>query len=247
MIGVGQDLTEPLAGAFLLAALLALQRRRPAAAALALTAAALTRETALVLAVAIVAAGLADLVRRRPADRALPAWWVGAVPVAVYAGWRTWVRARWADAVPDPPGDSPLTAPLLELGRYVGRAAGDPGAHASNLLLLVPTVAVLVLLATALRAPGPGTGHLRLALAAYLVLLACLPVWDRGQAYLRWACEPVLIGWLLLLLRPAASRARALPVLAGLVAAGWLAAAALTYAYPGTEDWVPADRRIDQT
>jgi hypothetical protein len=173
-----------------------------------------------------------------PRVRAMtPPWWVGAVPLVAYAGWRTWVRARWADVVPHPPGDSPLTAPFVELGRYVGRAAGAPGAEADNLLLLLPTLAVLVLLALALTRAPEGTAHLRLALAAYLVLLACLPVWDRSQAYL---------GWLLLLQRRAARRVLpALPALAGLVAATWLVAVALTFAYPGPDHWLPADERTD--
>jgi len=238
LVGLGQDLTEPLAGALLVAALLSLQRGRPVPAALALTAAALTRETVLVLAVAIVALALL-----RRADHRLPPWWVGAAPVAGYAAWRSWVRARWADVVPDPPGDSPLTAPFVELAGYLGRAAGDLGAQGDNLLLLVPTLAVLVLLAAGLGDRDPATAYLRLALAADLVLLACLPVWDRSQAYLRWACEPVVVGWLLLL-RPTASR-RVLPAVAGLVAVTWLTAVALTATYPGTEHWVPADRRID--
>jgi hypothetical protein len=234
VVGVGQDLTEPLAGALLAAALLALRRGYAAPAAAALTAAALTRETVLVLAVAIL------VVAPLPRLRGSVPWWVGAVPVAAYAGWRTWVRARWADAVPAPPSDNPLGAPLVELGRYLARALADPLGHAGNLTLLVPTLAVLGVLALGLTDRDPATAHLRLALAAYLVLLACLPVWDRSQAYLRWACEPVVIGWLLAL---RAQRGRAVPVLAGLVAASWVAAVALTSAYPGTGTWVPADER----
>ena len=49
VVGVGQDLTEPLAGALLLGSLSAMRAGRFAIAAVALTAAALTRETTLVL------------------------------------------------------------------------------------------------------------------------------------------------------------------------------------------------------
>lgn len=252
VVGVMQDLTEPLAGALLVLALLALQRGHAVAAAAALTAAALTRETSLVLAIAVVAAWAWHRWGGPSRDgRGGPAWWVGAIPLAAYAGWRTWVRARWAGVVPDPPPDSPLTVPLVELAGYLGRAAGDAAAQAGNLVLLVPTLAVLGVLASALAPARSGTGagtpvdgrgdlHLRLALAAYLVLLACLPVWDRGQAYLRWCCEPVLLGWLLLLRRPAPGRRLAV---AGLVAATWVAAVALTHTYPDPDRFVPADER----
>src|SRR5690606_24989162 len=55
LIGLSLDLAEVVAGAFLLAALLALRRRRWAYAAVALTGGALTRETGLVLVAAVLA------------------------------------------------------------------------------------------------------------------------------------------------------------------------------------------------
>lgn len=229
LVGLGQDLTEPLAGVLLLSALALLRSRRPALAALALTAAALTRETTLVVAVAVLLAGV--LPRRTGG----PPAWVGAVPLATYAAWRAWVRDRWSGAMPDPPSDNPLGVPLVELTRYLGSAARQPVAEVPQTLLLVLTLVAVGLAATALRVEAPR--HERLALAAYLLVLASLPVWDRGQAYLRWGCEPVLLGWLLLVgsVRPYAVRARR--ALVPLVVVVWLVTASQSVAYPHGGGW----------
>ncbi|SFB00048.1 hypothetical protein SAMN05192575_102390 [Nocardioides alpinus] len=232
LVGLGQDLTEPLAGLLLLAALLLARSGRHLLAALALTTAGLTRETTLVVAVAVVVAALLPT-RGGPGGRTSPPWWVGVVPLVAYAGWRGWVRSRWSDVVPAPPSDNPLGVPGLALVRYLGSALTDPVVEAPHLALLVPTLWALGVAATGLRADGPR--HERLALAAYLLLLVSLPVWDRGQAYLRWGCEPLLIGWLLLVGSTRARADRALRALPPLVAVVWLVAATQSVAYPLAE------------
>ncbi len=229
LVGLGQDLTEPLAGLMLLGALVLVRSQRHGLATLALAAAALTRETTLVVALAVVAAGVLPW-RDGTLRRTAPPWWVGVLPLAVYAGWRTWVRARWSDTVPDPPSDNPLGIPGLELVRYLGSALSHPLAQAPNLVLLVPTLLALALAATAVRSDGPR--HERLALGGYLVVLASLPVWDRGQAYLRWGNEPLLLGWLLLVDGSYAVRAR--HALVPVVALVWLVAATQSVAYPAS-------------
>jgi hypothetical protein len=234
LVGLGQDLTEPLAGLLLLGALVLLRSHRHVLAALALTAAGLTRETTLLVAVAVLAAGL--LARHGPERRLAPPWWVGLLPLAVYAGWRTWVRARWVDVVPSPPSDNPLGTPGAELVQYLGAALGDPLRAAPNLALLLPTLLALGLVATALHGGGPR--HEKLALAGYLLVLVSLPVWDRGQAYLRWGCEPFVIGWLLLVGGTYAARARrALRPLVWVVAVVWLVAATQSVAYSASDAW----------
>ena len=116
------------------------------------------------------------------------------------------------------------------------------GTQWPNLVLLAPTLAALALAASALRRRGEPL-HERLALAGYLVLLLCLPVWERGQAYLRWGCEPMLLGWLLLLGRrptprrreatqPDGREDRALTVLAVLSVVLWLVTATQSLGYP---------------
>ena len=229
LVGLGQDLTEPLAGLLLLGALALLRSRRHLGAALLLSAAALTRETTLVLAMAVL---VAAVLPRRTAG---PPWWVGVLPLAAYAGWRAWVRSRWADVVPDPPSDNPLGVPVVELAHYLGSAAVHPLREAPNLVLLLPTLVALGLAATALRVEGPR--HERLALAAPLLVLASLPVWDRGQAYLRWGCEPVLLGWLLLVGSARSYAVRARRALVPVVAAVWLVAATQSATYPLERGW----------
>jgi len=226
VVGVGQDLTEPLAGALLLGALSAIRARRYGPATLVLTAAALTRETTLVLAVAVLLASVLS-VRSGPRHLA-PPWWVGAVPVSIYLGWRTWVRARWSGQVPDPPSDNPLELPLTALWHHLGHALTHLGSEWPNLVLLIPTLAALLLAASALRHRHAPL-HERLALAGYLLVLLCLPVWERGQAYLRWGCEPMLLGWLLLIGR---RHDRALAALAVLSVVLWLVTATQSVGYP---------------
>jgi hypothetical protein len=245
VVGVGQDLTEPLAGVLLLGSLYAIRVRWFVPAALTLTVAALTRETTLVLAVAVLLTWLASYAGtpRSGHRRPTPPWWVGAVPLVGYAGWRTWVRARWSGLVPDPPSDSPLRPPLAALLDYLGHSFTHLGAEWPNLVLLIPTLAGLILAASALRHRSEPL-HERLALGGYLVMLLCLPVWERGQAYLRWGCEPMLLGWLLLIGRrrptprpadstqPVGRDDRALTVLAALSVVLWLVTATQSVGYP---------------
>jgi hypothetical protein len=229
VVGVGQDLTEPLAGALLLGSLYAIRVGRFGTATLALVAAALTRETTLVLAVAVLLASVVGSHRRGVVG---PPRWVGGIPLVVYAGWRCWVRARWSDQVPDPPSDNPLRAPVTALLDYVGHAGTHLGSEWPNLVLLVPTIAALTLAASALR-HREAPLHERIALAGYLVVLLCLPVWERGQAYLRWGCEPMLLGWLLLVTRGRAARDdRALTLLAALSVVLWLVTVTQSVGYP---------------
>ena len=223
-VGVGQDLTEPLAGALLLGCLVAIRAGRWVLATCALTAAALTRETTLVLAAAVLVASLAG---RSDSGRGTPPGWVGAVPLIVYAGWRAWVRARWADLVPAPPSDNPMGAPLVALVNHLGHALTHLGVEWPNLVLLIPTLGALALAGLTLRHPD-GPLHERLALAGYLAVLLCLPVWDRGQAYLRWGCEPMLLAWVLLIGR----QSRALTALAVLSTTIWLVVVTQSVGYP---------------
>ncbi|UUZ59990.1 hypothetical protein [Nocardioides sp. B-3] len=117
-----------------------------------------------------------------------------------------------------------LEAPLTALGKYLGLAATHLGSEWPNLVLLLPTLAAFGIAAAALR-HRDGPPYERLALAGYLALLLCLPVWDRGQAYLRWGCEPMLLARVLQL----GGRLRALAVITVLL---WVPAAAQSLGYP---------------
>ena len=64
-----------------------------------------------------------------------------------------------------------------------------------------------------------------------LFLFVCLPVWQRGQAYLRWACEPVMIGWLIAL----GARRNRVRALAVAVAVLWAVTAIDLVTFPGLD------------
>src|SRR5688572_26344048 len=120
-----------------------------------------------------------------------------------------------------------MGAPLAALVNHLGHALTHLGSEWPNLVLLIPTLGALALAGLTVRhADGPL--HERLALVGYLGLLLCLPVWDRGQAYLRWGCEPMLLTWVLLIGR----QSRALTALAVLSATIWLVAVTQSVGYP---------------
>lgn len=83
---VGHDLTEITEYAFLLGGLLALRRGRPLLAAAALTAAVLTRETAVVTVAAVGIVRLADLLRRRARAGTADLPWT--LPLVIFAAWQ---------------------------------------------------------------------------------------------------------------------------------------------------------------
>ncbi len=83
---LGRDTAEPLAAVCLLGGMLAYRRRRPVLAAVLLAYGALTRETVLVVPVAIAIVRLAQLARRRAKPGSDDLTW--AVPIAVFTGWQ---------------------------------------------------------------------------------------------------------------------------------------------------------------
>lgn len=242
VVAISQNLTEAVVGAFLVAALLALRRQRWAAATACLLAAALTRETSLVFSVALLAASFSPVVRRLAAARGpdgapargpkVPVW-VPLVPIVGYVAWRAVINQRWVGAIEGgTESDALLAPPFVRLLQYLGRVVEDPGAASLvNLAQLGLTIAAVVLLALAWRDRTGGLPHERVALALLLALFVCLPVWQRGQAYLRWACEPVLIGWVVAL----GARSGRVRGLAVVVAALWVVTTLDLVAFPGLD------------
>ena len=239
VVALGQDLTEVVCGAFLLGGILAIERRRWAVAAACLTAAALTRESSLIFSVALLFAAVSPLVRRkvtaRKADGTVPSGrvpaWVAIVPLGTYLAWRLWMRSKWAGAIAGgPESDALLGPPLVALLSYIGRTIVHPStADPWNIPELILMVLTVIWLVRTFADQTSGQPHERLAFVAVIALLACLPVWSRGQAYLRWTCEPLLLGWLLTL----RARPRRSQVLAVLVAMLWLVTTAEHMTFPG--------------
>ncbi|MCU1353972.1 MAG: hypothetical protein JWM05_3181 [Acidimicrobiales bacterium] len=203
MVGLARDLSEVVAGALLMAAVLALRRERWAVAAAALVAAALTRETTLVLAAGIVGGWLFARLPLRgwwgsfaDRERRVPLW-VGLLPLGVSAGWHLALAERWKD-VPQtgPKIPSFVGVPLWPLLRQLGSWVAHPDAVALVQLVQVLILAFVVIsLATTLADRGAGRAHERLALVAAVAIMSMLPVWDRNVVFLRWADEAVLLGF----------------------------------------------------
>lgn len=204
-VAVARDLAEPLALALLLAAVLALRRHRWLWAAVALTAASLTRETSLVLAFAIVGAHLADRWRRGrrvpglgAVGRRVPLA-VGLAPLAAYGAWRVLLRAWWGPgATARHAPESFFTVPFVALVRQLAEwTLGLGSAEAVDVWMLVQLLLVLGVLAchvTAAADTRAGLAHERLALLGFLALLAMVPAWDRSVVFLRWPAEAVAVG-----------------------------------------------------
>lgn len=242
VVAISQNLTEAVVGAFLIASLLALRRQRWALAAAGLVAAALTRETSLIFSVALLATSFSPLVRRLAAAKAddgspargprVPVW-VPAIPIATYVAWRAVINSRWVGAIEGgTESDALLAPPFVRLVEYLATVIRDPGAASIvNLAQLGLTIAAAALLTLAWRDRRSGLPHERLALALLLVLFVSLPVWQRGQAYLRWACEPVMIGWLVAL----GARSNRVHGLAVVVALLWTVTAVDLVTFPGLD------------
>ena len=206
---LSRDTAEPVAAAFLVAALLAIRARRPVLAGPLLAFAALTRETAMVAVAALAVVRVAGLIRGRLRPGREDITWV--LPAAVFGAWQVLVYAIAG------------TFPLIADG---GRNAGAPfiapfEAFRTNLshidwtsysstdlwlaemaVLLFFAVAALSSLRTS-RAPA----HERLALVLFLfeICLVTPDTWSSRTADLRSFVEVYLMAVIVLLGRPRVS------------------------------------------
>lgn len=218
-MSVGNDLTEPVAAACLLGGIIAYRRGRPVLAGAAFGYGALTRETVLIVPLAL---GLTRLISwaRRPARpqaclSAADLAWV--LPVVMFAAWQLVLRqvtgsvilmdSAASNASPGLPFSQFASAFRMNLGLL-----WPPTGAACIWFLEVAALAACTAAALAsLRAPGPQ--YERFAFLLYVVELGALSanIWS-GHADLRSIDEVYLLGTLILL----GSRRRL----------GWLAAAA---------------------
>jgi hypothetical protein len=191
LVALALDLSEVLAAALLLGALLALRRERWAPATALLVAAALTRETTLLVALAVLAAALLPRLRAR-----VPIV-VGVVPLVVDGAWRLALRAWWGPT-PAAAGDvdAAVGVPFVGLARQLAHLTDLDG---TGLLQLVLALAGVVLAATALLDRDAGRPHERLALAGALVLVSATTKWNLDVTFLRWTGDAVVLGWLVAL------------------------------------------------
>jgi hypothetical protein len=184
---LARDLSEIVQACFLVGTLLALRQGRWRAAGLLMPLAVLTRETAVILAVVLLAW---SVIRRLTArDKKDNAWFVGAAGLLCYLSLQAALWARWG------------TPPLVAGATNVAIPLSGPIHYWAVVGTLGRVeIAMFSLLAVlGLMAPR-GAGFLRLSLILYLALLLTLStsVWTGDVAWLRAATEAAMLAWLLI-------------------------------------------------
>ncbi len=97
-ISLGRDLTEPVAWAAILLALIAIRRSRWLLAALALTVAVLARETSLIVIGGFALEGMYRFARGDRTSAVRRAWLL--IPIAIEAAWQGWLAHVWGGRPP---------------------------------------------------------------------------------------------------------------------------------------------------
>lgn len=217
LFSLGRDLTEISAATFLLAGILALRRNRPVLAGFLLAAAALSRETALAIAVAIGVLSVFQIVtrRRRPERRDLA--WV--IPGAIFVAWQLvgysvyGVLPIRADA-----GNNlrpPFSAMIPAIGHFIWTL---PNAHSAiwlGELIVLGFVAVLAGVCFR-RSSAREWEKAAWVLAAIVVVCLAPGIW-RGEADFRGFEDLYVLSSVILL---GSRRNLAVPI--ALVAVAWL-------------------------
>jgi hypothetical protein len=221
------DLGEIVEAALLLGGLALLCHKRHVGAALCFTLAVLTRETALLVPVALATVWARDRLLHpgmRPvgaSDRARTRLWLRshphvssarpaylfALPIAVYGAWQGLLWCRW-HTLPFRGNGGNLGVPLVGLAGVAGRLA--PWARPPDALWLLELLALAgfgVGVLVALRA-GRAPEGLQPAWLLYGVLSACLgaSVWGEDLGFLRALSEWYVLGTVLLIASPRAER-----------------------------------------
>ncbi len=202
---LGRDLTEPVAAACMLGALLALRRGRPVLAGLALAYAALTRETVLIVAGAIFLGRLSEFARRRARPGTADLAWL--LPALAFGAWQLVLRqvtggfTLLASLGSNGTGGLPFSAFLHAVRVNTGLV---PSSTLADIWFLeVATLLIFAITAaTALRATM-APAHERIAFVVFVVELGFLShyVWA-GLADLRSINEVYLFSVLVLFAAP---------------------------------------------
>jgi hypothetical protein len=199
-----RDLAEIVAAAFAMGAIWAVVSRRNVAAALLLTAAVLSRETTLLLAIALAAAWLIERVFRR--ERRIAAI-TFAIPMIVYALWQLFLALRW--------GVSPLRAgapdralPFVEFARFLAASSArryhQQRLYFTESLFLAAVVITVILIWRRTLAAI----EWRFAWLGYLAIFAILPhtIWLEDYGFLRIFADLFLVSAALIIPSNATAR-----------------------------------------
>jgi hypothetical protein len=226
---IARDLADLLAAALLLAGILALDGQWPILAAAALTLAGLTRESTLVVPLALAVLWTVAGIRHRSIVAVLPGrptWPASAasqrplgvravsfaVPLGVAVAWQLVLWRTWGVA-PLAQGSERLGLPFAGIWQFT-RGALQFGAVPLVVRLGELVLVVAAALATAWSLPrSQALAHEKLAwvLALGVAALGSRSVWVEDWAFLRALTEPYLLGTLVLLSRP---DRRGLPIFA---------------------------------
>lgn len=199
LMSLSRDTSEIVACAFALAGLLALRLERPLLASLLLSYAVLTRETTLVIVVALF---LGFLWRRRGP------WLPFILPSLVYAAWQLYLGYRWG-AIPLRAGAPGVAAPFAEYLEFFA-AALSRRTHIQRIhwaeCALLAFITILAVIA-ALRRQGAPL-EWRLAWLGHLALAATLPavMWIEHFGFLRILADLFLLSAAVVLPSPLWSR-----------------------------------------
>jgi len=197
VVTISRDLTELLAATFVLAALLAQRRDRPVLVGVALSAAVLTRETALILAAAILLVRLAGdrTGRLRRPDLA----WL--LPVAAYGCWQGVVRLA-TGRFPALAEQDNVAVPFRAATRAVVDSLRTP--NVGNSAFAFTPLALLVLCGlVAVRArSAPRVPLVAFAISVALTVSLSKQVWNGDPAELRTFMDVHLFGVVVLLAAP---------------------------------------------
>lgn len=216
---LARDLADLLAAALLLAGILALDRQRPVLAAATLTLAGLTRESTLVVPLALAVLWTVAAIWRRPTVAATPARAAltvdaaserprvqvvtFAVPLGVILAWQLVLWRTWGVA-PLAQGSQRLGLPFAGIWDFT-RGALQFGAFPLVVRFAELVFVVAAAVATAWSLPrSRALLHEKLAWALGLLVAVLLSrsVWVEDWAFLRAFAEPYLLGTLVLLGRP---------------------------------------------
>jgi hypothetical protein len=199
-----RDLSEIVAAAFATGAIWAAASRRNVTAALLLTGAVLTRETTLLLAVALAAVWLVDRLLRRERRIGVVMF---ALPMAAYALCQIILAAVWG-TTPLKAGVPDRARPFVEYARFLATASMRRN-HQERLyflesLFLAGVVITIVLVWRRSRAPL----EWKLAWLGYLALFSILPhtIWEEDYGFLRIFADVFLVSAALII--PSSAPAR---------------------------------------
>jgi hypothetical protein len=188
---LGFDTSEVVAASFLISAMLALRRERIVLAIAAATAAALTRETTLILPMALAFAGAWPWWHGPDRTDRRTALIVGLVPISVFVAWELFLRWSWGTFALTDSGNHNVGFPFSGLANQVDRFL-PPTSRAAGLrdLSLLFLVGLVVLTATALtKSSARRHEKIGFVLAAALLPFLSGVIWIGATSFMRASTE----------------------------------------------------------